>query len=135
MGTTKNDILTQEMAKKLLRKSANGKVTLPSNISKLERGCFANTDVQEVILPEGITTIEKNAFAGCINLKKITFPSSLSNIGDSAFQNCTSLAELDLSKTNLKEISTSMCSKCSNLKNVKLPNSIYQIKKDIAEIL
>ena len=98
----KDHILTQETAKKLLRKSANGKVTLPSNITKLERGCFANTDVQEVILPEGITTIEKNAFAGCINLKKITFPSSLSNIGDSAFQNCTSLAELDLSKTNLK---------------------------------
>lgn len=129
MGTTKNDILTQEMAKKLLRKSANGKVTVPGNIKRLENGCFVNADVKEVILPEGITTIGDNAFHDCIDLREVHFPSLLKSIGEAAFSGCISLENLDFSQTQIASIPVLACRNCTSLQKVILPPHTERILK------
>ena len=41
----------------------------------------ANTTLKEVILPEGLTTIEDAAFANCTALEKLDVPSSVSELG------------------------------------------------------
>lgn len=42
---------------------------------------FANrTDLLEVVIPEGITRIEENAFIGCPNLQSIILPESITDI-------------------------------------------------------
>ena len=53
-------------------------------------------DITDVVIPDGVTTIEKNAFENCRKLKSITFPSSLREIQDCAFSDCTSLQSITL---------------------------------------
>ena len=47
-------------------------------------------------IPEGVTCIGKEAFAGCKGLVRIDFPKSLETIGERAFLECLSLRELEL---------------------------------------
>ena len=48
----------------------------------------ANTNLQEVILSDQITSIGDGAFAQCGNLKKVALPYSVTQISDNAFQAC-----------------------------------------------
>jgi hypothetical protein len=59
----------------------------PTSITNKER-------IDTVIIENGISTIEADAFKGCTNLKKVEFPSSLTAIGNSAFQGCTNLQKI-----------------------------------------
>lgn len=45
-----------------------------------------------------ITTIDKEAFAGCDRLTKIRMPNTITTIGDEAFAGCTELATFEFSK-------------------------------------
>lgn len=77
-------------------------ITIPANVKTIGKMCFASTDVEEVILPEGIKCIKSKAFADCFNLKKINFPEGLESVKDRAFIDCSSLTEVILPKTLTK---------------------------------
>lgn len=77
-------------------------VTIPADVKIIGKMCFASTDVEEIILPEGIKCIESKAFADCFNLKKINFPEGLETVEDRAFMNCGSLTEVILPTTLTK---------------------------------
>lgn len=77
-------------------------ITIPADVKTISKMCFASTDVEEVILPEGIKCIESKAFADCFNLKKINFPEGLETVKDRAFMNCGSLVEVILPTTLTK---------------------------------
>lgn len=48
-------------------------------------------NVPETINGSRVTTVEKNAFAGCLTLEEAVFPDSVTSIGSGAFMSCTSL--------------------------------------------
>lgn len=77
-------------------------VTIPAGVKIIGKMCFASTDVEEIILPEGIKCIESKAFADCFNLKKINFPEGLETVEDRAIMNCGSLTEVILPTTLTK---------------------------------
>jgi hypothetical protein len=52
--------------------------------------------LKKVVLPQGITAIRRNAFAGAINLTKINIPDGVESIDFVAFAICTSLEEIKL---------------------------------------
>ncbi len=52
--------------------------------------------LREIVLPEGVETIESEAFSGCTALEKVTLPKSLKTIGSLAFSGCTALKELSI---------------------------------------
>lgn len=85
----------------LIKCTPNGckKITIPTGIKTIGRECFAGTDVEEVILPEGIKRIEPCAFANCTELKKINFPKTLNVIKDRVFLNCHLLTKVILPET------------------------------------
>jgi len=60
--------------------------------------------IEEVVISEGITTIEANAFNGCTNLQKVNLPQSLCFIKENAFTNCHKLKEIEI-PSNIEEIS------------------------------
>ena len=61
--------------------------------SYLLYGC---SGLQEVILPNNLTSIGNYSFDGCGLLSQVTLPESLETIGSGAFQNCTSLSTLTI---------------------------------------
>lgn len=73
-------------------------VTIPEGIKTIGRKCFAETNIEEIILPEGIEVIDVEAFAYCKKLRKINFPETLNIIGCGAFRACFSLETVTLPK-------------------------------------
>lgn len=68
-------------------------ITIPNDVKVIKEMCFASTNIEEVILPEGIEVIEARVFANCNKLGKINFPETLNAIKERAFYGCASLAE------------------------------------------
>ena len=56
-----------------------------------------NQQVNECVIPSGVTSIGNYAFWNCSNLNSITIPSSVTSIGEDAFQGCLHLNEVNIS--------------------------------------
>lgn len=68
-------------------------VVIPSHIDgktvdEIDGYKIGNNTIETLVIPEGVTTIGKESFNYCTNLRSITLPSTLTNIGDSAFRKC-----------------------------------------------
>lgn len=60
-------------------------------------GCYKNRkELQEIIVPNGITTIVSEAFMDCTSLTTITLPDSLQRIDFNAFVGCNALQKIIL---------------------------------------
>lgn len=59
---------------------------------------FKETDLVEVALPNGVTSVGKNAFSASKDLTFIGLPDSVQEIGDYAFHGCSSLSDADIPK-------------------------------------
>lgn len=57
------------------------KGTLYTDISAF----YSSQDIEQVVLPEGMTTIDDSTFKWCENLKEIFIPSSVTEIGEGVF--------------------------------------------------
>ena len=88
-----------------------------------DRAFEQSLSLEEVILPDGITTIGSYAFAGCRSLTSIPLPSSLSVIRDCTFQGCTSLRSITL-PGSLTQIGLALFEACSSLTSVTLGEGI-----------
>ena len=104
-------------------------VNIPSHIDghpafAITFKCFAdNTEIEEVVIGEGITNISNLAFRGCSNLKKVTLPSTLKYIGNSAFKGCTSLEKVVIPEGCI-HIGASTFENCPSLKEITIPASV-----------
>ena len=49
---------------------------------------------EELVIPDGVTSIASGAFADCQTLKSVTIPSIVAEIGDDAFKGCSSLTQV-----------------------------------------
>lgn len=74
-------------------------IELPAGIKTVATEAFALSGIEEIVLPEGLTTIGMRAFYGCESLKKITIPASVTKIGKSAFAGCQNLTSIDYAGT------------------------------------
>jgi hypothetical protein len=93
------------------------------NVTAIAEGAFIECDVQEAIITEGITVIERRAFNGCTQLKQVYFPESLIEINDSAFSGCGRLNTMALPK-RLERIGAYAFASVS-VKNIEIPESVY----------
>ena len=48
------------------------------------------------VVPEGVTSIDDNAFSNCTGLSSVTIPESVKSIGKKAFNNCTRLSSVTI---------------------------------------
>ena len=62
---------------------------LPDSITDIGAGAFAGcTNLKEITFGENVVRIGAEAFAGCSSLKTVHLPDSLSEIGERAFAGC-----------------------------------------------
>lgn len=52
-------------------------VVIPNGVSKLGESAFEGTMINEVVIPDSVTVIERRVFLDCINLQKVLLPNSL----------------------------------------------------------
>lgn len=76
-------------------------VIIPATIGgkpvvELRDSAFANSDVQAVVIPEGVKRIGEYAFQNCMDLQYVKMQEGLSSIGCAAFFGCTSLEKADI---------------------------------------
>ncbi len=81
-------------------------------------------------IPDGVKTIEKEAFIGCSNLKTITMPNSVTTIGDSAFCGCTGFTNITL-PDSITTIGKYAFENCVNLLSINIPNGLTIISESL----
>ena len=89
---------------------------------------YANR-ISQVDLPQGITSIGSNAFAGCENLTQIDLPSGLRHIGYDAFRGCGALKQINL-PNGLSHLGQGAFAGCSGLTQVDIPSGLTQVPMD-----
>lgn len=111
--------------------------------------------VKEIVLPESVQEIGKNAFEKCKELVSINLPDSIYKIGEGAFSNCWRLKEIRLPASltvlehsvffkcyslgyvilppSLTKIGPSAFRRCSGLRSITFPNSLQEIGSDAFE--
>ena len=115
----------------------------------IDGGTFEETDVEEVIIPEGYTKIPGSCFRNCKKLKnvqmsntitvicsyaflgstleKISIPKSVKEIQNYAFYNMDFLEEIEF-PDGIEVLSSSVCADCQSLRKVIIPNSVKNIE-------
>ena len=92
----------------------NIKIGFTGNIPDMP---FANSELENVVLPEGLTELNTSAFGGCTKLKQVTLPPGLKSISSRAFQSCSSLTEIEI-PDSVEEIGDSAFQNCGSLTEV-----------------
>lgn len=81
----------------------DGVITIPAivqykgkelSVISISQSAFANSSISEIILSDGLQTIQSYAFSNCDKLTKINIPSTVNRIEDYAFYHCTSLNDV-----------------------------------------
>lgn len=82
----KNDFLIYDNGELLSKyKGDEDTVMIPDGVKIIETGAFRGCHMKNIIIPKGVTTIERCAFSLCNNLKAIKLPDGVTTINESAF--------------------------------------------------
>ena len=73
--------------------------------------------VENLVIPDGVTSISDYAFYGCTGLTSVTFPDGLNIIPESAFSNCSNLKAIII-PTSMEYIRKDAFSGCDNIKYI-----------------
>ncbi|MBQ6667580.1 MAG: leucine-rich repeat protein [Bacteroidales bacterium] len=105
--------------------------------------------LQQIIIPDSVTSIGVHAFEGCCSLQQIIIPDSVSSIGNGAFDRCSSIQQIAIpdSVTTIEDgtfvhcdslqqiaitasvttIGNGAFSSCSSLQQIIIPDSVTSI--------
>ena len=84
-----------------------------------------DTEITDLVIPEGVTRIGSYAFLNCEAIKSVKFPSTLTSIGSNAFYQ--SGLENVVIPDGFTEIEESSFNGCSKLKSVTIPEGVTKI--------
>uniref|UniRef100_A0A6C0E461 Leucine-rich repeat protein n=1 Tax=viral metagenome TaxID=1070528 RepID=A0A6C0E461_9ZZZZ len=85
-----------------------------------------NNEIEELILSCNVQIIKREAFAFCINLKKITIRNPNIKIEQGAFRSCINLCSIELCGISI--IESYVFADCVKLRNFQIPYNITHIK-------
>ena len=98
-------------------------------LTEIPEGCFEETPLTNIIIPEGVTVIGTNAFRNCKNLESVVLSDNLKTIAKSAFRYCESLNSIDFPKSLVK-IGAYAFEMCENLSGeIRLEKNLVYIGK------
>ena len=77
------------------------RVIIEEGVTEIESDAFSGcSSLTNIEIPEGVTKIGIMAFSECSSLKNIEIPGSVTIIGTNAFQGCSSLISIDVDTNN-----------------------------------
>lgn len=107
------------------------RVIVPAEINgytvvSIGENAFKNASLSEIILPNTVKAILKNAFEGCSNLRNLDLPDGLLYLGENCFQ--SSGLESIAFPNAITKISNFCCDSCTNLRKISFGNGVKQIE-------
>lgn len=110
-------------------------VEVHPDTTMISGNAFWQREVEEIILPQGLSIISgTGAFGKCNKLKRINIPDSVVEVGGSSFMSCSSLETVSFPNSVKKlgrrvdiERARGMFEGCKQLTSVSLPNGIEYI--------
>ena len=103
------------------------KLIIPDGITSIDDWALAGcSKLTSIIIPDSVTSIGHSAFSWCSSLTSIDIPDSVTSIGDGAFSDCSSLTSIEI-PDGVTSIGSSAFNKCSNLTSIEIPDSVTNI--------
>ncbi len=87
---------------------------IPQGTEIIGEYAFRFSKLEEVIIPDSVTAINKNAFRHSSNLLTVTIPDSVTSIPDNVFRNCENLASAII-PASVTEISNNAFTGCEKI--------------------
>ena len=102
-------------------------VILPDGLTSIGAFAFWNcTSLTSITNPNSVTSIGSEAFYGCSGLTSVTIPNSVTSIGNSAFRYCSALTSITIPNSVTSIGDDAFCG-CSGLTSITIPNSVTSI--------
>jgi len=104
-------------------------IRVDPSVTIIPNGAFKNRcpKLVEVELPEGLITIERDAFANCILLKRINIPSTVLEIHRDAFSECYNLLDGITLPEGLQRLDHYAFYNCTSLQRINIPPNLERI--------
>lgn len=84
--------------------------------------------ITKIVISEGITVIDENAFSGAKNVESITIPKTVKVIPENFARNCEKLTDLVIPE-GVEEIGEGAFSGCASLASIDIPSTVTFIDK------
>lgn len=121
----------QGLGRGCFRESGLTSITIPDSVQNLgELTFFGCNSLQSIVLPQQVTTIPYQFLSSCSALRQIDIPNTVTTIGQSAFGGCTSLESIRIPE-NITDIQEGAFSECSSLTSIEIPDGITEIPADM----
>ena len=82
-----------------------------------------DSEITNLIIPDGVTSIRNYAFYNCSGLTSVTIPNSVTSIGSYAFYNCSGLTSITI-PSSVTSVGAGAFWECNNLSTIYMLSSI-----------
>ena len=93
-----------------------------------------NTEITELVIPDGTTSVEAGAFCYLPKITSVTIPASVKYLGGNTFQGCTGLTEVILPE-GLEQFGYHDFAGCTSLATLTIPSTVTKIDTEAFEEL
>lgn len=106
-------------------------LVIPDGVETIQNHAFVfGINIVSASIPNSVTHIGEGAFSGCISLTSVSLPNSLMSIGDGAFTYCPSLTSLTIPE-GVEYIGYEAFSDCASLTYLSIPNSVQYSYEEV----
>ena len=102
-----------------------GRITCSSVITQID-GFDGCTTLEQIAIPDSVTTIGMMAFYYCTSLTSVTIPNNVTTIGEMAFSGCDSLTSITI-PDSVTTIGGAAFYGCTSLESVTIGNGVTEI--------
>ena len=101
-------------------------VSIPSSVHTIAEGAFSECPFESIYFPDSVKSLS-GCLKGCSNLKNVRLPSGLSTIPSSMFSMCSSLPGVTI-PNSVTEIEAMAFYYCVGLTDITIPDGVQYIK-------
>ena len=103
-------------------------LVIPEGVTSIRADAFHDImDLESVEIPNSVTSIGEYAFHNCCNLRNVTIGNGVTSIGEHAFCNCDELTGIEI-PDSVTTIGEGAFSGCSSLMSIEIPDGVTSIR-------